>query len=151
MPKVRVFFIYVGEWFSRGGCAGGGSRHFIETLCAHRFFYTRSYARRGRRRRLDGFPAPRARESLCVHDGLRLDTPDALVCYMLPDAPVHDPRHFEALLGVSKEEMGYFGPILLDFHSHITSRMISRGVPGEFPTEGSVVAPKIRFFPKTQN
>jgi len=43
-----------------------------------------------------------ARESLCVHDGLRLDTPDALVCYMLPDAPVHDPRHFEALLGVSK-------------------------------------------------
>ena len=26
------------------------------------------------------------------------------------------------------------------------SRMISRGVPGEFPTEGSVVAPKIRFF-----
>ena len=86
-----------------------------------------------------------------MHDGLRLDTPDALVCYMLPDAPVHDPRHFEALLGVSKEEMGYFGPILLDFHSHITSRMISRGVPGEFPTEGSVVAPKIRFFPKTQN
>ena len=86
-----------------------------------------------------------------MHDGLRLDTPDALVRYMLPDAPVHDPRHFEALLGVSKEEMGYFGPISLDFRIHFTSRMISRGVPGEFPTEGSVVAPKIRFFPKTAN
>ena len=81
-----------------------------------------------------------------MHDGLRLDTPDALVSYMLPDAPVHDPRHFEALLGVSKEEMGYFGPISLDFRNHFTSRMISRGVPGESPTEESVVAPKIRFF-----
>ena len=85
-----------------------------------------------------------------MHDGLRLDTPDALVRYMLPDAPVHDPRHFEALLGVSKEEMGYFGPISLDFRNHFTSRMISRGVPGEFPIEESVVVPKIQFFQKMQ-
>ena len=69
-----------------------------------------------------------------MHDGLRLDTPDALVRYMLPDAPVHDPRHFEALLGVSKEEMGYFGPISLDFRSHFTSRMHDlSGGPGGVP------------------